>query len=50
MPALEALRRPVFGSETVPSERRNCGTTVEGDTEGCPECGAADAARYQLSS
>jgi rubrerythrin len=50
MPVLSALLRHVFGAETVLYECRNCGTTVEEDTEACPECGAADVATYQLDS
>jgi rubrerythrin len=50
MPALRALLRHVFGTETVLYECRNCGTTLEEAIEECPECGAADVARYQFKS
>lgn len=50
MPALRALLRHVFSSDTVLYECRNCGTTLEEDTEACPECGASDVAAYQLDS
>ncbi|SFL32421.1 hypothetical protein SAMN04487950_3356 [Halogranum rubrum] len=49
MPALRALLRHVFGSEDILYECRNCGTTLEEDTEQCPECGATDIATYQLT-
>jgi anaerobic ribonucleoside-triphosphate reductase len=29
-------------------ECRRCGTTVDGSGRGCPECGSADIARYDL--
>jgi rubrerythrin len=48
MPPLRSLLRHVLGSETVLSECRNCGTTLEDDGEQCPECGATDVATYRL--
>ena len=46
---LAPLRRVVAGTgrETV-CECRRCGTTVRSGTDRCPECDAADIARYDI--
>jgi rubrerythrin len=46
---LTTLFRHAFGSEAVLYECRNCGTTLNEETEHCPACGAADVATYQLT-
>jgi rubrerythrin len=49
MSAFSSWLRHVFSSETVLYECRNCGTTLEEDSEECPECSATEVATYQLS-
>jgi rubrerythrin len=50
MSTLRALLRRVLGSETVLCECRNCGTSLDQDTEQCPECRAVEVATYHLKS
>jgi rubrerythrin len=50
MPTLRSLLRHVFSSETVLYECRNCGSTLEAETEQCSECGAFEVASYRFTS
>jgi rubrerythrin len=38
---------PGDGTEVI-IECRNCGTTVERETEECPDCGASEFVRYEI--
>lgn len=45
---LESLHSLFAGPETVVHECRDCGRTVDGDTDRCPACGTESIARYRV--
>lgn len=49
MPLIDTVRTYLSEGEPVITECRHCGTTVEADTEECPECGEAAIARYHVT-
>lgn len=49
--ALRTVVRRLFASGNQPLvmfECRLCGTTLDAETETCPECGTAEISRYEI--
>jgi|GEM_PF-1861283 rubrerythrin len=45
---LEAVFSLFVGTQTVVYECRECGRTVDGETDRCPACGTESIARYPV--
>jgi len=45
---LESVRSLFEGGQTVVHECRECGRTVDGDTDRCPACGTESIASYRV--
>jgi len=45
---IETLRSVLAGAPAVVHECRQCGRTVEADTQRCPACGTDSIARYAV--
>ncbi|WP_439026503.1 hypothetical protein [Haloarchaeobius sp. DT45] len=48
MTTLPTLLKRLFAPDETLSECRNCGTTVDPDTDACPSCGAVEFCHYQI--
>lgn len=49
MPLIDTVRAYLSEPDSVVSECRHCGTTVEPDARRCPECGKEAIARYHVA-
>lgn len=49
MSFFDTVRDHLSDSEPVVWECRNCGTSVESDTERCPGCGSEEIVRYNVA-
>ena len=49
MLVIDTVRAYLGGSESVVSECRRCGTSVENDTQRCPRCDSMEIARYDVA-